>query len=86
MNVDEIGLKILKMEVEYVLNHDDISKFNKLLNSRLTPLYLFYDHYHSSHIEYKNYSSIFTKICEIGKLNFVKNTIENYYFKKKFKL
>jgi hypothetical protein len=76
MKFNEEKFKSLREKVNWLLQKNDIAQFDKLLDEELHPLYLFDDHYHPTHVEYKNYRSIFTEICKSGNLNFVKSSIE----------
>jgi sulfur relay (sulfurtransferase) DsrF/TusC family protein len=80
MDIDDKKLENLKDKVIELLSYNNIAEFDKLLNNELTPFYLFYDHYHPTHIQYKNYSSIFTKICQVGNFNFVKSALKKSSF------
>jgi hypothetical protein len=80
MDVDEKKLKYLQNEVIRLLSCNNIIEFEKLLNNELTPEYLFVDHYHPAQIKYKHYKSIFTYLCKVGNINFVKTAIEKSKF------
>jgi hypothetical protein len=88
MDVDKNKLKYLSDKVDFLLKTDNIAEFDKMLKIELDktfylelpPEYLFVDHYHSTHIDYQRYHSIFTHICTSGKLDFVKSAIEKTYW------
>lgn len=76
MKFNEEKFKSLREKVTWLLQKNDINQFDKLLNEELHPIYLFEDHYHSTQVDYRNYSSLFTQICDSGNLGFVKSAIE----------
>jgi hypothetical protein len=78
--MDEIKYKNLVQTVLLLTSNNNIANFEKMLDSVLTPEVLFVDHWHSAKIDYKDYVSLFTRICRTGKLDFVQTAIEKSSF------